>query len=94
LENNKDKGGYLFPRPQTKTGHIFPEYVWNFIKLMDLEQPIWSHLFQHSLATELASNEVSPFEMKAWFDWENISTADEYVEAVGISTKKVSSRVW
>jgi len=90
----KDRGGYLFPRPQTKTGHIYPKYVWDFIKEMGFEQPIWTHLFRHSLATELAQAEVSVFEMKTWFDWARIDTADEYVSAAGISTKKVSNRKW
>jgi phospholipid N-methyltransferase len=39
----------------------------------------------------LASNEVSAFEMKTWFDWQSISTVYEYVSATGVSTKKVSS---
>jgi len=90
----KDQGGFLFPRPQTSTGHIYPKYVWDFIKMMGFEQPIWTHLFRHSLATELAQNEVSVFEMKSWFDWEKIDTADEYVSASGVSTKKVSNRKW
>lgn len=75
-------------------GHIYPKYVWDAIKLMEFEQPIWTHLFRHTLATELAENEVSAFEMKRWFDWESITTADDYVSAAGVTTKKVSGRVW
>lgn len=93
-ESIKDRGGFMFPRKQTKMGHIYPKYVWDAIKLMGLEQPVWTHLFRHSLATELAENEVSAFEMKTWFDWERIDTADEYVSAAGVSTKKVSGRMW
>jgi hypothetical protein len=62
--------------------------------MLDLQQPIWFHLFRHSLATELASSKVSAFEMKSGFDWENISVADEYVSASGVTTKNISSRVW
>lgn len=93
-ESIKDRGGFMFPRELTKTGHIYPKYVWEVIKEMGFEQPIWTHLFRHSLATELAQNEVSAFEMKTWFDWERIDTADEYVSAAGVSTKKVSGRMW
>lgn len=93
-ESIKDQGGFLFPRSQTMMGHIYPRYVWDAIKEMGFEQPIWSHLFRHTLATELAQNEVGAFEMKSWFDWEKIDTADAYVSAAGVSTKKVSSRKW
>lgn len=93
-ESIKDKGGFLFPRYQTKMGHIYPRYVWNAIREMGFEQPIWSHLFRHTLATELAQNDVGAFEMKTWFDWEKIDTADSYVSAAGVSTKKVSGRKW
>jgi len=93
-ESIKDKGGFLFPRSQTRMGHIYPRYVWDAIKEMGFEQPIWSHLFRHTLATELAQNEVGAFEMKTWFDWEKIDTADSYVSAAGVSTKKASARKW
>lgn len=94
-EGLKEKGQvFMFPRPQTKMGHIYPKYVWDVIQMMKLDQPIWTHLFRHTLATELAANEVSPFEMKSWFDWENINMADTYVLAAGVSTKKVSGRKW
>ncbi len=93
-ESIKVPGGFLFPRKETDMGHIYPRYVWDAIKLMGFEQPIWSHLFRHTLATELAQNEVGAFEMKTWFDWEKIDTADSYVSAAGVSTKKASSRKW
>jgi len=93
-ESIKERGGFLFPRRQTRMGHIYPRYVWDAIKEMGFEQPIWSHLFRHTLATELAQNEVGAFEMKTWFDWEKIGTADSYVSAAGVSTKKASSRKW
>jgi len=93
-ESIKERGGFLFPRRQTRMGHIYPRYVWDAIKEMGFEQPIWSHLFRHTLATELAQNDVGAFEMKTWFDWEKIDTADSYVSAAGVSTKKASSRKW
>ena len=93
-ESIKDREKYMFPYEHSKDGYINPRYVWDFIKLMDFKQPIWTHLFRHTLATELAQNEVSAFEMKTWFDWENIATADNYVSAAGVSTKKVSGRMW
>lgn len=90
----RERGGFLFPRPTTKMGYIYPKYVWDAIRKMEFEQPIWTHLFRHTLATELAQEEVGAFEMKTWFDWEKIDTADSYVSAAGVSTKKASSRKW
>jgi len=91
-ESIKVPGGFMFPGIRSK--HINSRYVWDAIKLMGFEQPIWSHLFRHTLATELAQNEVGAFEMKSWFDWEKIDTADSYVSAAGVSTKKASGRKW
>ncbi len=93
-EKRRVLGGYLFPRIQTASGHIYPKYVWDVISMMEFKQPIWTHLFRHSLATELANADVSAFEMRTWFDWEKIDTADAYVSAAGVSTKKVSARKW
>ncbi len=89
----RGKQTFLFPR-STKMGHIYPKYVWDAIQLMEFEQPVWTHLFRHSLATELAANEISAWEMKEWFDWEKIDTADEYVSSSGVGTKKISARNW
>jgi site-specific recombinase XerD len=94
-EKLKDRGEiYLFPRPQTRTGHIYEKYVWDVIQMLDLEQPVWSHLFRGTLATEMAEDEATAFQLKSWFDWENIATADEYVTKAGVSTKKLSDRMW
>lgn len=94
-EECKERGGlFLFPGMHTSTGHIHPKYVWDVIQKMKLGQPVWTHLFRHTLATELAQNDVGAWEMKTWFDWESINTADEYVSSAGLSTKKVSGRVW
>jgi len=93
-ESVKDRQVYMFPREHTRTGHIYEKYVWDVVKMMDLPQPVWSHLFRHSLATELASNGISAWELKDWFDWESIATADEYVSAAGQTTPKITRRKW
>ncbi len=93
-EECKVRGGYLFARPQTKSGHIYPQYVFNYLNLLGFPQPIWPHLFRASLATELANDDVSAFELKKWFNWEKIDTADSYVSASGVSTKKITNRKW
>jgi integrase len=83
---------YLFPRPQTKTGHIYEKYVWDVIQKMDLPQPVWSHLFRASLATELALEVGSAYELKSWFDWERISTADAYLSREGANLIPLAER--
>jgi integrase len=90
----KEKGGYLFPRPRTKTGHINRQYVSKAISKLGLPQPVTTHLFRHTLATKLADYKVGAFELKSWFDWEKIDTADSYVSASGVSTRRTSGRTW
>lgn len=92
-ETVKDPGGFMFPG--ARSPHINERYVHDMLyRELGLKHPVWSHLFRHSLATELAANNVGPFELKSWFDWENIATADAYVQAAGVSTRNISNRTW
>ena len=93
-ESIKDREMFMFPRKETRTGHIYPKYVWDVIQKLDLPQPVWTHLFRHSLATAMAEDRATAYELKTWFDWEKITTADEYVSSVGLSTKRLSDRKW
>lgn len=90
----KDRETFMFPRPQTKMRYIYPKYVWDVIQMLGLEQPVSCHLFRHTLATQMAEDGATAWELKSWFDWENISTADEYVSSAGMSTKRLSDRKW
>jgi site-specific recombinase XerD len=92
LSRDRRKGEkFLFPCPR-KDRSIYPKYVWDAIRKMGFRQPIWSHLFRHTLATELAMENFTPFELKSWFDWESIVLADKYVSRAGITTDKISRR--
>jgi len=82
---------FLFPCPRVDKP-IYPKYVWDAINRMGFKQPIWSHLFRHTLATELAGENISTFELKSWFDWESIVLADKYVSRAGVLTDKISRR--
>lgn len=86
---------YLFPRPQTKMGFIYPKYAWDVLEKLGLDQPVWLHLFRSSLATTMANHTGDPYALKNWFDWENINTADEYVKQSGSNLpKSLTDRTW
>ena len=81
--------------PGARSAHLNRRYVHDMLtKEMGFKQPLYSRLFRHSLATELAQNGIGAFELKTWFDWEDITMADEYVSAAGMSTRNVSNRTW
>lgn len=87
-----DEIDFLFPRKQCKTGHIFREYAWHVLKMV--KPDISSHLFRHSLATQMAEEGATAYEMVNWFDWERTDTALEYIRRSGRLTERLSSRVW
>jgi len=89
------KPGFLFPA-NTRTGYIYTKYAWEGLrklKTVGVEQPLWTHLFRHSLATELAKDsDIGVWDMKAWFDWANAITADEYITSAGREIPSISNR--
>lgn len=91
-EPNKDRERFLFPRPSTKTGHIFREYAWAVLKMV--KEDISAHLFRHSLATQMAEDGASAYELVTWFDWDRTDTALEYVRRSGHLTERLSGRKW
>jgi hypothetical protein len=62
-------------------------------KKMDLPQPVWSHLFRHSLATEIAELPgTTAYELKSWFDWNYLSTAEAYLSDTGTNLVNLAER--
>lgn len=83
---------FLFPRPQTKMGHIYRQYA--HLALKEISPRISSHLFRHSLATQMAEQGATAYELVNWFDWDRTDTALEYVRRSGAMTKRLSDRTW
>ena len=77
--------GFMLPS-YGKTGHITSRTIRNWLKNLDID--LWPHLFRHSLATMIAENGGSAFELKAFFDWDDIRTAQRYVQ----ETEELSSK--
>jgi len=97
VETLKQPNDFLFPAPGTKTGHIYPQYAWEGCKkiLEHLPLPdLDNHTLRHTLATHLAQHKHTSWELKDWFDWESVVLADNYVQAAGMSTEKISAREW
>ena len=84
---------FMFPAPGTKTGHIYAQYLHTYIhNKLFLRGKIWTHLFRSSLATDIANAGISAWSLKAFMDWENIKTADSYVQRSHITTQPISDR--
>ena len=83
---------FLFPRPQTKTGHIYRQYA--HLVLKEISPQISCHYFRHSLATQMAENGATAYELVNWFDWEKTDTALAYIRRSGAMTQRLSDRVW
>jgi integrase len=88
------RSNYLFSAEKTKMGYIYPKYVWDVIQKMEFKQPVWSHLFRHTLASDMADHGIDPHQMKTWFSWSSIAMADTYVTKAGMNTKALSDRKW
>jgi len=87
----KDKE-YLFSRSQTKMGYIYRQYAHNLLK--EISPRISCHLFRHSLATQMAENGATAYELINWFDWDRTDTALEYIRRSGQMTQRLSNRKW
>jgi len=90
--NQLDDFEYLFPRPQTKMGYIYRQYAHEFLK--SISPRISCHLFRHSLATQMAENGATAYELINWFDWDRTDTALEYIRKSGQMTQRLSNRKW
>ena len=88
----EDGETFLFPRAQTKMGHIYRQYA--HLVLKEISPQISAHLFRHSLATQMAENGATAYELVNWFDWDRTDTALEYVRRSGAMTQKLSNRKW
>lgn len=90
--NQNREQEFLFPRPQTKMRHIYREYAHHVLK--EISPRISCHLFRHSLATQMAENGATAYELVNWFDWDRTDTALEYVRRSGQMTERLSNRKW
>ena len=83
------EGGYLLPS-YGQHGHITRQTAGFWLKKLDPD--IWPHLFRHSLATMMAENGATAFELKAYFDWDNMNTAMRYVRETEALSEKWADR--
>ena len=83
---------FLFPRSETKMGHIYRQYA--HLVLKEIRPDISAHLFRHSLATQMAEDGATAYELVNWFDWDRTDTALEYVKRGGAMTERLSKRKW
>jgi len=83
---------FLFYRPQTKMGHIYRQYANEVLK--SLSPRISPHLFRHSLATQMAEEGATAYQLINWFDWDRTDTALEYIRRSGRMTQELSDRKW
>ena len=90
--NRVSEGRFLFPRSQTKMGHIYRQYA--HVVLKEISPQISSHLFRHSLATQMAEDGATAYELVSWFDWDRTDTALEYIRRGGAMTERLSKRKW
>ena len=83
------EAGYLLPS-YGRTGHITRWMARLWLKKLDPD--IWPHLFRHSLATMMAEQGATAFELKAFFDWDDIRTAMRYVRETEALSEKWATR--
>lgn len=83
------QAGFILPS-YGQTGHITRQMAGLWLKKLDPD--IWPHLFRHSLATMMAENGATAFELKAYFDWDDVRTAQRYVLETDALSEKWASR--
>ena len=85
---------FLFPRENTKHGHIYERYVWDYIQKLEPKAPIWTHLFRHTRATKMAQlPRVTAWEFQSWFDWSSLAQADAYLSKEGAPLLELGRRI-
>lgn len=87
--HGRDPEGYVLPS-YGKTGHITRVTAWMWLKKLDGD--IWPHLFRHSLATMMAEQGATAFELKGFFDWDDIRQAVVYVRETDALSEKWARR--
>ena len=90
--NRVKESKFLFTRVETKMGHIYRQYA--HLVLKEISPQISSHLFRHSLATQMAEDGATAYELVSWFDWDRTDTALVYIRRGGAMTERLSKRKW
>jgi len=90
--NRVGKNRYLFHRSQTQMGYIYRQYA--HLVLKGISPKISAHLFRHSLATQMAEDGATAYELVSWFDWDRTDTALQYIRRGGAMTERLSKRKW
>lgn len=85
----RDPEGHVLPS-YGPSGHVHRKTAWLWLKMLDPD--IWPHLFRHSLATMMAEQGATAFELKAFFDWDDIRTAMRYVRETEALSEKWAKR--
>ena len=88
----KERSRFMFYRPQTKMGYIYRQYANEVLK--SISDRISPHLFRHSLATQMAEEGATAYQLINWFDWDRTATALEYIKRSGRMTQELSDRKW
>jgi integrase len=95
----------IVKRKDSKTGELKKVYEYSleyegtmsavraYQILKALNPEAYPHWFRHSLATQLAEEGHTPWELKDWFDWSRFETATHYVEGTASMTRAISNRV-
>jgi len=94
VKSRPTPGSFVFPslrsRSMSTPGHVSRQCIWNWMK--DLDPNIWSHLFRHSLATQMGEEGATAYELKSFFDWASIRTSERYVRETPIIRDKWTRR--
>lgn len=88
---------YILPHWQNqKEERLFPHMTRQLVLyyLKKTNPNSYSHLFRHSLATEMSERSYTVQQLTAWFDWENPREAMIYVMRGPALTKELSNRIW
>lgn len=73
-------------------GRMSSQFAWRLLKALSKE--VCSHLFRHSLATEMAEHDTTVPKLMAWFDWLKADTAMGYVRKSKRTIKDLADRTW
>ena len=92
VESLTNPEGFVFSSECSRSGRMSRQHAYRIIK--GLNPKAWTHLFRHSLATEMAERGATEEELMSWFDWDRYETAHRYVKGGPKLTEKWSKRTF